>query len=211
MTYCAIVFEHEFTSKTLQCVKTNYSNEFDFMANKTSASTSTNIINDHNQQSIDTSQSKIISIQTLNIVNNRLQVDLACIVWALIDKSVSSSASYYLSVFNLNNWYVQCMPSKMRPLYEMTSDGKDRFRKNTYFNNYTLSLNNELESISLISIIDSKIKTIKNQNILSTGNNLRKLLIENDGLDEEDLLSDDQRYFLSSNLNDDTYLSMHFG
>ncbi len=70
MSYCAIVFEHEFTSKTLQCVKTNYSNEFNNLFNKSSSinkNQSTNLLfNDFNQETIDTNHSKIISIQTLN-------------------------------------------------------------------------------------------------------------------------------------------------
>jgi hypothetical protein len=203
LNYCAIVFEHELTFQTLQCVKTNYSSEFDLMLNKTKSSFTEQ--NDQ-QNSSNSSQSKIISIQTLNIVNNRLQVDLACIVWALIDKKMPNSTNYYLSVFNLNNWYGQCMPSKMRPLYELTCDGKNRFRKNTYFNNYTISLNNELEGIKMISIIDSKIKTLKNQNVLSINNGLRKLI---DNEYYEEVL--DEKSFMDSNLNDDTYLSMHFG
>jgi hypothetical protein len=202
LNYCAIVFEHELTFQTLQCVKTNYSSEFDLMLNKTVPSSIE--LNDH-ENLTNSSQSKIISIQTLNIVNNRLQVDLTCIVWALIDKTMSNSINYYLSVFNLNNWYTQCMPSKMRPLYELTSDGKNRFRKNTYFNNYTISLNNELESIKMISIIDSKIKALKNHNVLNLGNGLRKLI------DKEYYEVLDEKSYMDSNLNDDTYLSMHFG
>ena len=200
LNYCAIVFEHELTFKTLQCVKTNYSSEFDLMLNKNLEP------NDQENLPTNSSQSKIISIQTLNIVNNRLQVDLACIVWALIDKTMSNSINYYLSVFNLNNWYAQCMPSKMITLYELTCDGKNRFRKNTYFNNYTISLNNELESIKMISIIDSKIKALKNQNVLNLNNGLRKLI---DNENYEEVL--DEKSYMDSNLNDDTYLSMHFG
>ncbi len=66
MTSCAIVFEHEFTSETLHCVKTNNLNDL----NKTTSnySMSTSLLNESIPQ-FETTQirsSKIISIQTLH-------------------------------------------------------------------------------------------------------------------------------------------------
>ena len=83
-------------------------------------------------------------------MNHYLQMDLTLLVWALIDKNASTY--YYFSVFNLNNWYSQCMPSKMRPLYEHNVDGSNRIRRNVYFLNYSLSLNCELESLKVASL-----------------------------------------------------------
>ncbi|RNA06004.1 hypothetical protein BpHYR1_053723, partial [Brachionus plicatilis] len=148
---------------------------------------------------IDSSNSKIISIQTTSVCNNRLQLDLACIIWALADKKSTSSDNFFLSVFNLNNWYLQCMPSKMRPMVESNSS-----RKNAYFINYTLSINCELDAIKFISLIDTKIRKVKNQNNLSLGNVLRELLVERcDALYE----CDDT---IGYDIDEETYLSMSF-
>lgn len=195
INYCAIVFEHEFTNDTLKCVKTNYSTNEQLQGGD----------QDEVESSIESKHSRIISIQTLKILNNRLQIDLACLTWALIDKRSSSQANYYLSIFNLNNWYAQCMPSKMRPLSDLCPEGKSRLRKNIYFNNYTLSINNDLEAVKFVQIIDSKIKKHKNQNLLSSSNCLRRLIDDRSEHDESD-----HNMGYDSNLDDDTYLSMHF-
>jgi hypothetical protein len=111
----------------------------------------------------------------------------------------------------------------MRPLTEIDSDGRNKVRKNIYFTNYTLSIGSELDAIKTISIIESKIKRIKNQNALSYGNNIRKILrtsgggcastetssYEDDELDDEDREMRSMGY--DSDLEDDTYLSMYFG
>ena len=84
-----------------------------------------------------------------------------------------------------------------------------------------------LQTKKVISVIDSKIKRIKNQNALSYGNSIRKVLsahsesLENDEDEEEeeeeedDDDDDENREMKSmgydSNLEDDTYLSMYFG
>ena len=80
-------------------------------------------------------------------------MDLSLLVWALIDKNSSGSTYYYFSVFNLNNWYSQCMPSKMKQLCELNVDGSNRIRKNVYFLNYSLPLNCDLESLKVIQEI----------------------------------------------------------
>jgi hypothetical protein len=116
------------------------------------------------------------------------------------------------------------MPSKMKPLTEVDSEGRNRIRKNIYFTNYTLSINSELDGIKIISIIDSKIKRIKNQNALSYGNNIRKILsnandrsfVDNSSSDDQEAEEDEEDKELrsmgyDSNLEDDTYLSMYFG
>jgi hypothetical protein len=116
------------------------------------------------------------------------------------------------------------MPSKMKPLTEVDSEGRNRIRKNIYFTNYTLSINSELDGVKVVSIIDSKIKRIKNQNALSYGNNIRKILtsavdcsfVDNSSCDDHDEEEDEEDKELrsmgyDSNLEDDTYLSMYFG
>jgi hypothetical protein len=55
------VFEHELTSETLKCLKTNYSNEFNFTTSDGGRLKTTN-----QEESIESYKSKIISIQTLN-------------------------------------------------------------------------------------------------------------------------------------------------
>ena len=143
-------------------------------------------------------------------MNQYLQMDLTVLVWALIDKNSPASTFYYFSVFNLNNWYSQCMPSKMRPLYELNVDGSNRFRRNVYFLNYSLSLNCELESLKFIATIDSEIDKMKNQNLLSQTNNLKKL-IKSD-MEEETLDHDEFNFSVNDlNLNDENCLSMNFG
>jgi hypothetical protein len=96
-------------------------------------------------------ENNIINLNSHKIVqNNFLQMDLSLLVWALIDKNSSGSTYYYFSVFNLNNWYSQCMPSKMKQLCELNVDGSNRIRKNVYFLNYSLPLNCDLESLKVI-------------------------------------------------------------
>lgn len=71
-----------------------------------------------------------------------------------------------------------------------------------YHGNIKILMGIFLLMLKLISVIDSKIKKIKNQNLLSNGNCLKKLLIsESDSdIEYEGLESDDE-----------THLSMHFG
>ncbi len=112
----------------------------------------------------------------------------------------------------------------MRPLTETDPDGRERLRKNIYFTNYTLSINSDLDTIKFVSIVDSKIKKIKNQNALSFGNNIRKMLhsVASSGQNLDDSSSEDydetddeseamKSMGFNSNLADDTYLSMYFG
>ena len=74
ISYFAIVFEHELTSETLKCLKTNYSNDFNF-ANGEGRSR----VNEHHEESIESFKSKIVSIQTLNGWIN----DIFCVVKCL--------------------------------------------------------------------------------------------------------------------------------
>lgn len=193
INHCGVVFDHEFSLDTLKCVKTNYSNEL-------SKEFSTTLSELFSNEQIDSSNSKIISIQSTSVCNNRLQLDLACIIWALADKSSATSDNFFLSVFNLNNWYMQCMPSKMKPMGENPPS-----RKNAYFTNYTLSINCELDAIKFISLVDTKIRKVKNQNNLSIGNALRDLLVEvrDTVYDCDDTIGYD--------IDEETYLSMSFG
>lgn len=136
MSHCSVAFEHALTPNTLKCVKTNYSTDTQYGNENDIGTTFSDLFEK------DSMNSRIISLQTLNIINNRLQIDLACVIWSLADKNGSSS-SFFLSIFNLNNWYIQCMPSKMRALNESLN------RKNIYFTNYTLALNNEIDDIKV--------------------------------------------------------------
>ena len=99
-------------------------------------------------------------------------------------------------------------------------DNKSKF-KAIYFNQWKQILIKTY--FKTISIIDSKIKKIKNQNALSYGNNIRKILYLSDERSFTDSSSDDNEHDeedeaeqmknmgFDSNLADDTYLSMYFG
>ena len=81
------------------------------------------------------------------------------LVWALYDPYAPNSVKYYFSVFNLNNWYVQCMPSKMRPLYEEDkSNGTIKTRKNIYFSNFIMYLSDKFDLLK-VSYIFNNLKT----------------------------------------------------
>ena len=54
------MFEHELTSETLKCLKTNYSNEFNFTTNGGRLKTN------QQEEPNESFKSKIVSIQTLN-------------------------------------------------------------------------------------------------------------------------------------------------
>ncbi|CAF1033811.1 unnamed protein product [Brachionus calyciflorus] len=174
---CSVVFEHEFSLNTLKCIKTNYESLSEMFKNE------------------ECSNSRIISIETISILNNRFQLDMACVIWALADKKSTSSDNFFLSIFNLNNWYVQCMPSEMRMENETSS------RKNAFFTNYTLAINCDLDAIKFIKLIDTKIRKVKNQNSLSVGNSLRKLIMStSESLDDT----------IGYDFDEETYLSMSF-
>ena len=179
--------------ETLKCVKTNYSSEF---GKECSTNLNELFINDQ----MNSLNSKIISIQSTNVCNNRLQLDLACIIWALVDKKSASSDNFFLSVFNLNNWYMQCMPAKIRSMSE-----NSRCRTNAYFTNYTLSINCELDAIKFLSLIDTKIRKVKNQNNLSLGNSLRELMVD------RCYVLNDCDETIAYDIDEETYLSMSFG
>ena len=105
--------------------------------------------------------SKIISIQTIKgkkfkifvlagnnfqyfilVHNSGLDVDLACLFWALINNNKNTS-SYYLTIFNLNNWYSQCMPAQL-----------DKKKRNFYLNSFNICLNSlDLDYTSIKVII----------------------------------------------------------
>lgn len=107
------------------------------------------------------------------------------------------------------------MPSKMRPLTELDSatGSVNKIRRNIYFTNYTLSVNCDLDGIKAMSVVDSKVKHIQNQNALSCGNNIMRQLDDDHNDQEPEIDSEEELKSMGyeSNLEDDTYLSMYFG
>ena len=91
------------------------------------------------------------------MVDKQSQMDLACIIWTLLEKnSPSSSVRYYLSIFNLNNWYIRCMPSKLKHLIEYDSDGKCIKRTdNIFFSNFSLPLSDDFDTIKVYIKLNS--------------------------------------------------------
>lgn len=68
--------------------------------------------------------------------------------------SPSSSVKYYLSIFNLNNWYVRCMPSKMKQLSSSSSSRNE----NIYFSNFALPINDDFDTMK-VSFRENYFKT----------------------------------------------------
>lgn len=134
MGNCATSFQHDFTSNTLIYSNINEYNGSD--------DENASLINERERLLF----SKIISLQTIkgtfsnyqiflklffpmySVHNNGLDVDLACLCWTLINKN-NMSSSFYLTIFNLNNWYSQCMPNKL-----------DKNKNNFFLNNFILRL-----------------------------------------------------------------------
>lgn len=201
----AIVFQHDFTSDTLKCVKTNNLNEINNLKSNQFIDQE-----EEEEKEEDCNLSKIISIQTINIPDKQSHMDLACIIWTLMDaNSPSSSVKYYLSIFNLNNWYVKCMPTKMKHLTQFDSNGKCLKRMdNIYFSNFSLPINDDFDAMKLISVIDAKLKKQCNQNSLSYGNYLKNLINSNSS---DDNYENDEDCREMTSLESDTVLSMSFG
>jgi hypothetical protein len=119
------MFESNLTSETLMYTNTN---NFNYDGDEFL-----------NEIKHDTALSKIISIKTLKIQQNDLEVDLALFFWTIIEKRSRLNCIYYLTVFNINNWYSHCMPYKL-----------DKVQKNFFINNFLLNLNVDYQSIKVI-------------------------------------------------------------
>ena len=89
----------------------------------------------------------------------------------------NTPAIYYLTIFDLNNWYIEWMPRKMQ-IYsnEFDSNGKQINGRNTYLTNFILPLKSDLADLILMKVVDSKLKTILNRNKLSSDNTLNDIL-----------------------------------
>lgn len=129
--------------------------------------------NFEDRDQLEASQSRIVSIQNfkgifqsdfrnlsdhflmsknflfITVTSDQSLVDITCIVWSLVNKKSPSACNYYLSVFNLNDWYIQCMPSRIKTTDNFDLDAQIRNKRNCYLINYSLSLNNEIETLKV--------------------------------------------------------------
>ena len=114
MTNCAIVFDHELSNETLKSTKTNNSNDLSIVSNSTSK------LFDQESAGL----SKILKVQTITVNNKDTTLSLACLVWTMCQEN--TPAIYYLTIFDLNNWYIEWMPRKMQ-IYsnEFDSNGSE--------------------------------------------------------------------------------------
>lgn len=137
-------------------------------------------------------------------MNKDVQMNLTALVWTIVERN--APASYYLTIFDLNNWYVEWMPSTCtKP--ETSIDNKQVAIKNSYITNFTLPIKNDLSSVKLLVVVDHKIKSILNRNKLSSGNCLNELLCSKEGSESED----NESCEMASGSVQDTTLSMNFG
>ena len=122
---------------------------------------------------------------------------LAAIVWALINNT--TPPVYYLTIFDLNTWYVEWMPGKL---------AGETASRNMFVTNFTLPIRSDLSGIKMIAVVDAKIKSILNRNKLSSGNSLTEILVNNVDSNKADIDPDTS---LECSRFYDASLSMNFG
>ncbi len=126
-------------------------------------------------------------------------MNLAAIIWTLINNT--TLPVYYLTVFDLNAWYVEWMPGK---LSENTTS------RNMFVTNFTLPIRSDLAGIKMIAVVDLKIKSILNRNKLSSNNSLNEILVNKTESNKSDIDPDFSQNATENRLHD-TSLSMIFG